>query len=159
MCLLVLHPFTSVPLYFFASYLRMALFLLLYDLYRQPLQDCSERRRCGSWWSGWTLPERPPSSTSSSSERSSPPSQLSVGVRQPDQKGFAYSERPWSCFFVWKVGCRIVLELVCFQIFLMTLKNLENNSCLLPSSKVKDDHTVVANCQVYWRGWVNVLSD
>ena len=25
----------------------------------------------------------------------------------------------------------------------------------MPFSKVKDDHSVVANCQVYWRGWVN----
>ena len=38
------------------------------------------------------------------------------------------------------------------------MKNLEKISWFLPYSKVKDDHPVVANCQVYWRGWVNALS-
>ena len=40
----------------------------------------------------------------------------------------------------------------------ITMKNLEKKSRFLPYSKVKDDHPIVANCQVYWIGWVNVLS-
>ena len=40
-----------------------------------------------------------------------------------------------------------------FFLFWMTIKN----SWFLPYPKVKDDHHAVANCQVYWRGWVNAL--
>ena len=37
----------------------------------------------------------------------------------------------------------------------MTNRDHEKNSWCVPSSKVKDDHPVVPNCQVYLRGWVN----
>ena len=63
-------------------------------------------------------------------------------------------------FFGWKVGCRIVLEFVCFPIFLILddIKESRKNSWFVPFSKLKDHHPVVANCQVYWRDWVNALS-
>ena len=38
------------------------------------------------------------------------------------------------------------------------MKNLEKNSWFLPYPKVNDDHPVVANPYVYWRGWVNAHS-
>jgi hypothetical protein len=52
------------------------------------------------------------------------------------------------------------MEFVCFQIFFLIfdeIEELSKNSWFVPFSKVKDDHSVVANCQVHWRGWVNTL--